>query len=908
VEISVLGEYGGPTKAHHSARQLGPYNPGNSLAFTPGARLGAYEILSALGAGGMGEVYRARDTRLKRDVALKILPEVFASDAERLARFQREAEVLASLNHPNIAGIHGLEDAGGIKALVLELVEGETLSGPLPLERALLVARQILSALAAAHSKGITHRDLKPGNILLTAQGVKLLDFGLAKLAVDPLAGATVGKPVTPRSEAITATQALTGEYAILGTVQYMSPEQAQGKPADARSDIFSFGLVLYEMLTGRRAFDGQNPASVIAAILEREAPSVAAVAPRALDRVLQKCLAKDPSDRWQAARDIRHALDLVDEAPAGAVTSGSRWGTRAFAALAGFIAASALGAAVWATWPRPVAPGQALSFHLSPPTGSEFQSSTTSGGSAISPDGRSVAFVAVTNGTPRLWIRRLASLAARELADTDGAKLPFWSPDSRSLGFFASGDLRRLDVAGGAATVLARAPDPRGGTWNGDGTIVFSPNAAGPLQRINASGGPPAALVGLLEGETSHRWPQFLPDGRTLQYYAQGTTDSIYVLTLDRPDDRKRVADAQSQAVYFARPGDRQGYLLWVVRDTVVAQALDSTSMEIRGSLVSVPGTEDVASFSGTRRTTVTVSNDGTLLYSTGGSRYQLAWFTSDGIALGTVGATDQYIGLRLSPNDRDAMVTIRAPGESGDLWLVDIARGARTRVTSDGQGWYAVWSPDGQQIAFSAPNGRNPQAASARGAGEARSLRTSDGPIYPSDWSRDGQHLAYTAGRSGTSNDVWLMPMTGVGKPVPLLQSQFTEWHAQFSPDGDWLAFTSNESGRDDVYVQRLFDASTRRLVSHAGGSYPRWAPRGGELWYRASDGQLMKVPVRTAGSSIEFGTPIGTLRLPDPPGVHPYPYDIAADGRILALIPPTEATQQLTVLTNLHAALEP
>ena len=881
------------------------------MALAPGTRLGPYAISASIGAGGMGEVYKATDIRLDRTVAIKVLPEHVASDPDLKQRFEREAKTLAALSHPHICPVFDVGSQNGVAFLVMELVDGQPLSGPLPLERALLFARQILSALAAAHDKGITHRDLKPGNILVTAQGVKLLDFGLAKLARD-LRAATTGA-AGARSESPTVARPLTGEHMILGTVQYMSPEQAQGKPTDARSDLFSFGLVLYEMLMGRRAFDGENPTSVIAAILEREAPSVTAVAPRAVDRVVQKCLAKDPSERWQAARDIRHALDLVDDMPAGAVTLRSRWRTLALASLVGFIGASALGAALWTTWPRPVARAQPLSFYLSPPTGAEFQSSTASGGSAISPDGGSVAFVAVTNGTPRLWIRTLDSLAARELQDTDGARLPFWSPDSRSLGFFTNGDLRRIDVAGGAAAVLARAPDPRGGAWNADGTIVFSPLSFGPLQRMNASGGTPAPLTKLAEGEVSHRWPQFLPDGRTLLYFSQGRTSAIYVTTLDQPNDAKRVVDTQSQGVYFARPGDRQGYLLWVVRDTVVAQPFDPASTELRGSLVTVLGTEDVSSFSGTGRASMTVSNDGTLLYSTGGSRFRLEWFRPDGSALGTVGATDQYIGLRLSPDGGEAMVTIRgvaASGDaaaSGDLWRVDLARGARTRITSEGRGWYAVWSPDGQQIAFSSRSGINPQVASARGAGQAQSLWTSDVPVYPSDWSRDGQYLAYTETRPDTSNDVWLFPMTGERKPAPLVRSPFTELHAQFSPDGRWLTFTSNESGRDDVYVQNVFDSGTRRLVSSAGGSYPRWGPEGRELWYRASDGRLMKVPVRTVGSSIELGAPTATLRLPDPPGVHPYPYDVAPDGRILALIPATEGAQQLTLLMNWQAALE-
>jgi len=320
------------------------------------------------------------------------------------------------------------------------------------------------------------------------------------------------------------------------------------------------------------------------------------------------------------------------------------------------------------------------------------------------------------------------------------------------------------------------------------------------------------------------------------------------------------------------------------------------------------VPGTEDVSSFSGTGRTSVTVSSGGTLLYSTGGSRYQLAWFRPDGTALGSVGPTEQYIGLRLSPDGGEAMVTIKDPAASGDLWRVDLANGARTRITSEGRGWYAAWSPDGQQIAFSASGGIDPQVASARGAGQAQRPWASDFPVYPSDWSRDGQYLAYTVSGTDTSNDIWLLPTTGERKPAPLVRSAYTELHGQFSPDGRWLAFTSNESGRDDVYVQSLFNADTRRLVSSGGGGYPRWGPTGRNLLYRAADGRLMNVPVRTVGSSVELGTPAAILRLVDPPGVHPYPYDVAPDGRILALIPAMEGAPQLTVLMNWQAALGP
>jgi dipeptidyl aminopeptidase/acylaminoacyl peptidase len=413
--------------------------------------------------------------------------------------------------------------------------------------------------------------------------------------------------------------------------------------------------------------------------------------------------------------------------------------------------------------------------------------------------------------------------------------------------------------------------------------------------------------MTTLATGESTHRWPYFLPDGRALLYLSQGSKgNGVSITALDRPHDTKRLVDTSSNATYFARPGDRQGHLLWVVRDTLVAQPFDPASTEFTGPLVSVRGTEDVSAFSGTGRSSVSVSNDGTLLYQTGGSRYQLGWFGAEGTALGTVGATDQYVGLRLSPNGQEALVTIREGG-NGDLWRVDLARGARSRVTSEGRGWYAVWSPDGEQIAYSSQGTTGPEVMSARGADQARKLWTSDAQAYPSDWSRDGQYLAYTESHPDTSNDIWLFQMTGERKAVPLLRSPFTEFHPRFSPDGGWLAFTSNESGRDDVYVQRLRDRATRRLVSGGGGGYPRWSRDGRALNYRAADGRLMTVPVRMVGSSVELGTPAPILQLIDPPAVHPYPYDIAPDGRILALIPAMEGRQELTVLMNWQSDLK-
>src|SRR5262245_4512471 len=490
-----------------------------------GTRLASYEIVAPIGAGGMGEVYRAQDTNLGREVAIKVLPEASAHDPERLARFEREAKTLASLNHPNIAIIHGLERADNVLAIVMELVEGLTLAdriahGPIPVDEALPIAKQIAEALEAAHEQGIIHRDLKPANIKLRPNGtVRVLDFGLAK-AVEPPGLQSSSQSMSPRI----TTPAMTQMGMILGTAAYMSPEQAKGKPVDKRSDVWAFGCVLYEMLTRSRAFSGEEVTEVLRADVDwTKLPDLH---PRLVE-VLKRCLRKDPGRRPRDIGDLRIELDEVSADPEGMSLVATADGgkaltsrrTLAMASLVGFLTALIVTVAFWTTRPLSEAEPPALSFHVTPPANTEFQFSPSGGGSAISPDGRTVAFVAVTNGTPRLWIRALDSLTAHELPDTDGAKQPFWSPDSGSIGFFTSNDLRRIDISGQKAVILARALDARGGTWNADGTIVFNPVGRGPLYQISASGGGPAPLTTMSAAEYSQRWPTFLPDGRQFLY-----------------------------------------------------------------------------------------------------------------------------------------------------------------------------------------------------------------------------------------------------------------------------------------------------------------------------------------------------------------------------------------------------
>ena len=860
-----------------------------------------------LGAGGMGEVYRARDVRLERTVAIKTLPAALADDADARGRFEREARAVAALNHPHICTLYDV----GPDYLVMELVDGQPMAGPLPLPRALELASQVLSALEAAHGAGITHRDLKPANILVTKQGIKLLDFGLAKVGPGGAVIATAQGPMETSSDVRTAQQALTDAYTILGTIPYMSPEQAQGRPVDARSDIFSFGLILYEMVTGKRAFDGDSPGRVIAAILEREAPSIAGAASPVIERVLKRCLAKDPDERWQSARDVRYALAIAGETTAAPAGPYEHRGVAPALAVAAGVLLAAIGLTLWLTESRRSLERRPLSFHLIPPTGTEFQFSPEAGGHAIAPDGQSVAFVATAKGTPRLWLRRFDSLTPRELPGTEGAKLPFWSPDSASLGFFTGYDMRRIEVSGTETTILARTQDSRGGAWNADGTIVFSPNSTGPLYRVSAAGSTPVALTTVSTTESNHRWPKFLPGGRQFLYFVQGAEPGVYLATLDRPTEGTRLLASAFDATYLAGRDGSPGHLLWVARDALMAQRFDPQSGQLSGSVVAIPGTGSIAASLGTRRASVSVANDGTLLYSSGGARYQLAWFGPDGTPRETVAGIEQYIGLRLSPDGREVLATISDDAANGDLWRVDLASGARSRITSNGGGWYAVWSPDSREVAFTALNSRRMmQVANARGDGAARTIARFEAEVYPNDWAHNGQYLAYVATDRSSSHDLWLLRLDRTPEPEPLMRTPSSERHAQFSRDGRWLAFTSNATGRDDVYVQSFPGAATRQIVSGAGGAYPRWSGDGRRLFYRAPDGTLMAIAVRPVGSTVELGAPAPVMRLVEPPGVHPYPYDVAADGRILALTPASGGLQDLTltVLMNWQRVLEP
>jgi eukaryotic-like serine/threonine-protein kinase len=882
------------------------------MALAPGTQLGPYEIGAALGAGGMGEVYRARDTRLERTVAIKILPSQFSVDAAHKQRFEREAKAISQLNHPHICTLHDIGSQDGIDYLVMECVEGEPLAkrlekGPLPLEQVLKYGAQIADALDKAHRAGIVHRDLKPGNIMLTPNGAKLLDFGLAKPAIRAsLATMTVTEVASP----------ITEKGMIVGTFQYMSPEQVEGRELDGRSDIFSLGAVLYEMLTGQRAFDGKSQLSVASAILEKEPTpirSIKPITPPALDHAIRRCLAKDPEQRWQTGRDLQWELIWIIESASAATQglSGDRenkgellaWITAGMAFVVAF-------AALWATLQQPQTDERRLQFKIEPPSGADLLLES-GGGNAISPDGRAIVFVAASSAGAKLWVRPLEAGDAHELPGTENGQYPFWSADSKSIGFFANGRLQRIDLAGGLPVSLATASNPRGGTWGTQGTIIFVPTASTGLWRVASSGGAPAQVttVDAAKGEFTHRWPQFLPDGNRMIYLARGegasnNSASIYMTSLEKPQERTLlVKETSASPAYSAAHGKHPEYLYWLQQQAVVAQTFDSKRARLLGERISVPGAEVVAVTGALAHSSVSVSTEGTILFGTGGGRYQLAWLNREGKMLGSVGQPDRYGSVRISPDG----VHIAA-GLANDVWVLEMSRPIPNRLTFQGMFGTGAWSPDGQQIGYHLLSGRRLMLKNANGTGQEEMALQSQYTVYMNDWSSDGRYLVYTQQNPEGRFELWLLPLTSDRKPRPLLQSGFNDSQGEVSPDSKWIAYTSDESGGfNEVYVTSFPTPGTRWRVSSAGGSFPRWTRDGKELFYRALDGTLMVASIRTASQGLAFGTPAALFRVPEPVGMFAYPYDVAPDGKkILALMPSKLSgdSSSLTVVVNWDA----
>jgi len=814
----------------------------------------------------MGEVWKARDTRLDRIVVLKISKQEFTE------RFEREARAVAALNHPHICQIYDV----GPNYLVMEFIDGAPIHGPLPVEQAGEYAGQILDALEAAHKKGIVHRDLKPANIMVSKQGIKLLDFGLAK-------------QVAPLKET-DLTLALTSEGQLIGTLQYMSPEQLQGKEADVRSDLFSFGCVFYEVLTGRRAFQGDSPASVIAGILQREPAPLAVSAP--LERVVKTCLAKDPDQRFQDALDLKHALSWAIKQPAGgrARTSGEWW----IAAAAALLLGAGAGWSISHFRGSP-AEDRSFRFQINPPEDGRFIVAAGSGGIALSPDSKMAAYVASTNGRSGLWLRPLDSTAARLLPGTEGAYSPFWSPDGQSIAFFAEGTLRRLDLSGGAPSTICEVVAGRGGAWSSDGRIVFA-TLANPLLQVPASGGTPTPLTTLdsSKGEVSHAWPQLLPGGQFL-YIAQGDkpeSGGIYAASLSKPADRTRLLTAETNALYAS------GYLLWMRGGTLAAQEFDPLKLKLAGEphLLGDP----VGQSAITGRMNVAASNTGLLLYASGGSN-QLSWLDRAGKPVGNVGEPGDYFIFHISPDGR------RIAAASGnvprsDLWLLDVQRGVSGRFTFTSNTAEPIWSPDGRMLVFR--SGNSLVSKQANGAGEEQRLTESATRQFPTDWSRDGKFVLFWQLSPETKTDIWVLPVTPDGKPAgqprPYLRTPFREAEAQFSPEPDprWVAYESDESGQYEVYVQTFPDPHSKVQISTGGGRFPKWGPGGHELFYVSSDDKLMAVTLKIGKDSVEPSPPKELFPLPTPT-INFIPYDVSSDGqRFLVEAPPAQA---LTVVIN-------
>ena len=858
------------------------------MSLTAGTRLGPYEIVAPLGAGGMGEVYRARDTKLHRDVALKVLPELVAGDTERLARFRREAQVLASLNHPNIAHLYGFEDAAGTHALVMELVPGPTLAdriaeGPLALRDALPIARQIADALETAHDQGIIHRDLKPANIKVKDDGsVKVLDFGLAK-ALTAESGS--GSPDPSNSPTLTASATQMGM--ILGTAAYMSPEQARGRPVDRRADVWAFGCVLYEMLTGRRAFAGDDVSETLASVI-KDLPDwkgLPADLPVALKRVLRRCLEKDPRKRLSAIGDARLELDEPDDvrAASGPVALSRKPFSAAVAAAAGAVVTAAVAFGLW----RMAGTGTPLRSETMMRTSMLAPESVVvspdPADSAISPDGKFVVFVTGSvsgTGDSSLWIRPVHALSAQRLANTDGAYLPFWSPDSGRVGFFADGKLKTIAVDGGRPDVICDAPVGRGGTWNARGDIVFAPAAAGGLFRVSSNGGDPTPLTTLdtASKETGHRFPQFLPDGDHFLYAAlpvRAGKFNVFIGSLNG-GARELLAPMENVPVFAPSTGSGRaepGYLLFLRKGVLVAQRFDPRARTLSGEPAPL-GDVPASPTSGANYTAAhaaSVSADGTLAYLTEPSiNTRLVWTDRAGSVMGAVALPPgRYLQVALSPDERRATVVRLNSRTESSIWLVDLIQGGATPlIQAAGLNDSVVWSPDGTRIVFSSDRD-GPQDLFLKDVNSAApEQRAYASPVLfkgASAWSPDGKAIVHYELTAETNFDLFVLPVGTGEKSKPFLRSTSAELLGMVSPDGRWLAYLSDETGRFEVYVQSFPVGGRKVQVTTSGTAGARssqsviwWRRDGRQLGVLSPDGtRILGVDVEP-GADFRVGPP--------------------------------------------------
>jgi Tol biopolymer transport system component len=886
------------------------------MSLTPGSKLGIYEVIAPLGAGGMGEVYRARDTRLGREVAIKALPPQFAQDPERLSRFEREAKLLASLSHPHIAGIFGLEDIDGHRYLILEFVEGETLAqrldhGTLTIEESLQICRQIASALESAHENGVAHRDLKPGNVMITPSGdAKVLDFGLAKGGMGSGSGSDVDISHSP-----TLTHQHTGAGVIIGTAAYMSPEQARGRSVDKRTDIWSFGCVLYECLTGRQAFAGDTVSDLIARILERE-PDWDALPSRTPQRIrdlLKRCLDKDAKRRLRDIGDARIEIEDViatrTSSPdaVAAAAHRSRVKLRTIAGAVSLVVMSA--AAVYYGVPRGgnTTTTQPTRFEIAEMPGTHMDGDGVQ--SAVSPDGRTLVYCAADSaGRQRLWIRTLESLVAREIPGTDDAQMPFFSPDGRTIGYFNGGQkLMKVAANGGAPDVIADVKGPRGGTWNRDGIILYAPLSNGPIYRVSANGGDGVAITKLDSTETAHRYPYFLPDGKRFLYSVLPPRDGRYRIYLGSLNGKEKhlVIDTAGSGAVYSEPG----YLIYDRDGVAVVHRFDLKSGRVVGEPVPLGDHPLGTNFSGAAD--VCVAKNGTLAYTTTGLLLtHLVWADREGRTTEDIPmASGRYFGVELSPDERQAVLESGPRIGISDLWLADLERGVVTRLSyTTGENSNARWSPDGTRVAYtSAPLGGYQKIVVVNVRGGAPETFLESDPLFKNlyGWTPDGHALIYGHQDPATRWDIFVLPLEGDKKPKTFLATPYFEDNATVSPDGRWMVYRSNESGQFDIYVQSFPEGGNKYKVTTHGGNSASWSKDGRQLYFdQTNENATIYVADVLPGPQFHLGPAKPFMHGPE----EALDVEIGAHGRIMLLIPARPLPpQSITIVQNWPALLE-